>query len=104
MGVDDGLNVRAHAIDEQVHPDFAGDVAASGNLLAAVEVDDDHVGRLHGAFADAGGGHEDAVAGEPDGEIAVHGGNEPAFVEHASVTDDFFPMFAFCRHRYPWGR
>jgi hypothetical protein len=24
-------------------------------------------------------------------------------VEHTSVSDNFFPMFAFGRHEYPWG-
>jgi len=102
MGVHDGLDVGAHAIDEQVHADFAGHTAAAGDLLA-VEVDDDHVGGAHGAFADGGGGYQDAVAVEAYGEIAIHGGHVPVFMEHPSVTDDFFPVLAFRRHGYPWG-
>jgi S-adenosylmethionine:tRNA ribosyltransferase-isomerase len=103
VGVDDGVNVGTHAIDEQVHADFAGHAAAAGDPLT-VEVDDDHVGGLHGAFADAGGGDEDAVAIQAHGEIAIHGSHEAVFVQHASITDDFFPVFAFRRHGYPWGR
>ena len=61
MGVHNGLNVGPHAVDEQVHADFTGDIAASGNALA-VEVDDDHVGGAHGAFADAGWRNQHAVA------------------------------------------
>ena len=37
---------------------------------------------------------------EPNGKIAVHGGHEPALVQHASVVNDFFPVFAFRRHGY----
>ena len=71
--------------------------------LLAFQVDNHHVGGLHGALADAGRSDKDAVLLKPYGEIAVHGGDVPLFVEHASVADDFFPMFAFRRHGYPWG-
>ena len=35
--------------------------------------------------------------------LPSHGGHESPLVEHASVVDDFFPMFAFGRHGYPFG-
>ena len=38
-----------------------------------------------------------------DRKIAVTGGHESPLVEHASVVDDFFPMFALGRHGYPLG-
>ena len=101
--MDDGLHVGAHAIDEQMHADFAGDVAAAGDFLS-VQVDDHHVSRFHRTFADAGRGDQNAVVLEAHGKIAVHGGNIAVLVQHASVADDFFPIFAFRRHGYPWGR
>jgi hypothetical protein len=100
--VNDTVHIGAEAINQQVHADFARHATASGDLLA-VEVNDDHVGRLHGAFADAGGCDEDAVSGKAHGEIAVHGGDVAVLVEHATVTNDFFPMFALRSHGYPWG-
>src|ERR1700686_2123468 len=102
MRVHNGLDVGTHAINQQVHADFAGDIAASGDALA-VEVNDDHVARAHGAFADAGGRYQNAVSGEPDRQIAVHGCHEPPLVEHSSVADNFIPMFTFGRHEYPSG-
>jgi hypothetical protein len=102
VGVNDGLDVRAHLIDQQMHADFAGDGAAAGDEVA-IEVDDDHVFGAHGAFADTSRCHQNSVAVEADGEISIHGCNESPVVQHASVTDDIFPVFAFGRHEYPWG-
>ena len=100
MRVHNRLNIGAGAIDQQVHADFAGYVAPPRHLLS-VQVDDDHVGGPHGAFADARGSYQHTVAPEPHREIAVHGGHEPVFMEHATVAHDFFPMLAFRRHDYP---
>jgi hypothetical protein len=102
MGVDNGLDIGPHAIDQQVHADFAGDVAASGNALT-LGVNDDHIGGAHGAFAQAGWGDQNAVIGQADGEIAIHGGNKSPIVQHPPVTDDFFPVCTFRRHGYPSG-
>ena len=102
MGVADCLDIRTHAVNQQVHADFAGHVAASGNALA-VEINNHHVGWAHRALAEAGGRDQDAVAREPDREIPVHCRHEPPLVEHESVTDNFFPVFAFARHEYPLG-
>ena len=102
MGVDDGLHIRAHPIDQQMHTDFTGNATASSNLFT-VQANDDHVGRAHGAFAHACRGDQNPVTREADREISVHGGYKSPFVEHSTVADDFFPMFAFNRHGYPWG-
>jgi hypothetical protein len=102
VGVTDGLNIRAHAVDQQVHADFAGHDAAAGDALA-LEVNDDHIGRAHGAFAHASWSYQDAIAAKADRKIAVTGGHESPLVEHSSVVDDLFPMFALGRHGYPLG-
>src|SRR5579872_4472795 len=102
MCVHDRLNIRPHAIDQQMHPDFAGNAAPSRYLLA-VQVHDDHVGRPHRSFANARWGHQNAVARQAHRQISVHSRHEPPFVEHTSVADDFFPMFTFRQHGYPWG-
>jgi len=99
MGVDYRAHIRAQAIDQQVHADLAGHVAAAGDALA-FPIDDNHVGQTHGALADAGGGDQDTIVVQADGEVAVHGGHEAAGVQHSSVADDLFPVFAFLGHWY----
>ena len=91
MGVHDRLNIGTHAIDQQVHADFAGHVAAAGDLLA-VQVNDDHVGARMAPLLTQVGVTRMRSPVKPHREIAVHGGHEAALVQHASVTDDFFPM------------
>src|ERR1700687_4104466 len=100
MRMDHFLNVSPSAIGQPVHAEFAGYVAAAGALLA-LHVDDHHICRPHPAFTDAGGSHQNAVALQSDGQIAVHGSHEPVIVEHAPVSNDFFPVFAFRWHGYP---
>jgi hypothetical protein len=102
MGMHDRLNIWTAVVNQQVHADFAGDMAAAGQLLP-LTIHHNHVRRPHGTLAHARGSHKDAVVFEPDGEIAVHGGDEAAFVKHASVADNFFPEFALCGQDNPLG-
>ena len=67
--VDDGLDVRTHAVDGQVHADLAGYISGSAELVTVV-VNDDHLGSAKQAFATTRRRGEDEVLVEPNGEIA----------------------------------
>ena len=54
VGVDHPIHVRAALVDEQVHGNFAGDVAAARDLLALV-IHHHEVVRLHHSLADRRG-------------------------------------------------
>ena len=85
MRVTDGLNVRAHAIEQQMHAGFGGDLPMAVEV-AAFEVHNDEVIRIHHALVEAGGRGEDALGIQTHGEIAFGGNNVSAFVEPASYA------------------
>src|ERR1700685_3229947 len=97
MGVNDGLDIGTHAVDQQVHADFAGDVAAARDTIA-VEVDDDQVLRAHGTLAHAGGSYQNLAVVAAQREISVHSRDESALMEHMSIADNLFPLFPFAGH------
>ena len=93
MGVNDAVDVGTQVIDQKVHSDLARNSAFSGNAFS-VHVNDDHVGGAHSAFADTGGGHEEVVFVETDGEVSVGGGDEPILVQSAAELHNCLPMLA----------
>ena len=78
--MDDPVDVRPHAIDQQVHANLAGDLAPAFQL-ASFHVHDDKVGGLHHALRHTGGGDKNALIVEPDGDVSVSGSYEAAGVQ-----------------------
>ena len=99
MGVDHGVDVGPHAVDGQVHGDFAADVAEAGQA-AAVHVHHHQVFGGHHALADAGGGDEDGAIVEARGDVAVGGGDEAALVQHFADAEDFQPGFVLAHYGF----
>jgi hypothetical protein len=73
-----------------MHPDFAGDIAPSGQL-SAVKINYDHVLRPHHALAHGGGGTKNAVFIQSDREVSVHGRHVSAFVHHSAKLNNLTP-------------
>ena len=96
------LNIGTQFINQQVHGNFARNRPPPADM-AAFQVHDHHVRGAHHALAHRRRGGQNPPFIEANGKVAVHGSDKAAFVEHAPVTDNFFPMFAFRRHGYPWG-
>ena len=90
MGMDDGANVGAHAVDGEMHHDLTGALTAAFDFRA-FGVDDDEIVRRHHPLADVGGGAEIAVRGQPDAKVAVVGGH-PALLIHEPA--DFADLLA----------
>jgi hypothetical protein len=99
--VDDGSDVVAMVVDGEMHAEFAGDLPRSFELFA-VEIDDDHVGGCEEELAEAGGGDEEALQIEPDGEVAGGAGHESQAIEEFAEVDDVSaqlglgPVFVVC--------
>ena len=95
--VHNSLHVGAQFVNQQMHADFAGNVAASGQL-AAFSVNDHQVGGTHSAFAYGRGSNQDTAAVQTNREIAVGGSDEAALMQHAAEIDNFLPIVAFAGH------
>jgi hypothetical protein len=54
MGVDHSSHVRTHAVNSQVHGNFAGWLVVAAQLFA-LHIHHRHIFRLHHAFAETGG-------------------------------------------------
>ncbi len=89
----DGANVRAVAVDHQVHTDFAGGVAAPCQTAAA-QIHGHHVRGAHHALADQRWGSEDAAIVEEHGKIALGGRDQAAIVEHLAEANQVPAMVA----------
>jgi len=97
MSMNDGIHVRAHAVDQQVHADLTGDLAAALEL-SAFHVHDDEIGSLHHALGHASGSNKNAFAVQPDGQVPVSRGNKPASVQKCAAAYDFTPKVVFRSH------
>src|SRR6476646_882303 len=93
MSMDHGPYVRTHAVDREVHHDFARWIVNTAELLA-VKVHDHHVFRAHHAFAEAGGRDQHAVWGQTDGEVAVRRGHKAQAMEHLAETSQVAAQLA----------
>ena len=95
----DAAHIGPHAVDQEVHADLARNSALASHAFP-LHVHNHHVGGSHSAFANAGGGDEQTCCVQPDGEIAVSGCHESAFVQAAAELHDCLPMLtvAGCGH------
>src|ERR1700758_1048785 len=92
MGVDDGVYVRAAAINGKMHADFAGNVAVSGEQ-ATVVVDDNHIDRAQKGLAAACRRGEDAMLVKANGKIAGGSGREAEAVHPVRKTSELTAKF-----------
>jgi hypothetical protein len=83
MSVADGLDVGTHAIEEEVHSRFRGNLTIAVKLTA-LHVHDDEVFGSHRALVKASRSGKDAIGIEADGEIPFRGDNVAAFVHPAA--------------------
>jgi hypothetical protein len=82
MGVTDGANVGAEAVEEKMHAQFRGRFSSAGELVS-FEVGDDKVFGRHLAFADPARCREEPRAFEPYRKIALRPNGETPFVKPA---------------------
>ena len=92
MSVADSVDIGTAAIDEQVHAQFGGGLAASGQALA-LHVGDHQVVGGHQALAHGRGRGEEARMIQAHGNIAVGGGHEMAGMDPAAGEADVAPVF-----------
>ena len=97
MRVHDRMHVRPHAIDQQVHADFAGHLSAPLQL-APHHVDDHEISGFHHAFRHARWRDQHALAIQPHRNVAIAGGYKAALVKHYADFEDAFPGFVFAFH------
>ena len=93
-------HVGTHAINQQMHANFTGHVPVAGYSIP-LQVDDNHVRRLHRSLAETCRRHQNSVVFEPHRKIPVHSRHEAPFVQHPAKSDDFFPVFSFRGHSVP---
>jgi hypothetical protein len=93
MSMTDGLNVRAHAIEEEVHTGLGGDSAIALEVVAFHIHDDEIFGRHH-ALADASGGGKNALGIEAKRNISLTGNNVAALI-HPAADETNVPTVLF---------
>jgi hypothetical protein len=94
MSVANGVYVRPHAIEKDVHADFGGNPSLPLQMTT-LEVNDDKVGRGHHAFVEAGGSGQNAVRIEADRQISLARDDVTALVEPAADLTDIQPVLLF---------
>ena len=82
-------------IDQQVHGRLGGRVARPGEYPALQIAHHQHV-RLQAAFAHPGGGDEDAVLPQVEGQVAVVAHHIAPLVEELCPTAQLLPQYKFC--------
>jgi hypothetical protein len=93
----DPVHVRPHAVDQQVHADFAGDLATALQFSAA-HINDDEIGGLHRTFGHRCRSDQDFIAIQAHGQVAVAGGDVAALVQHFAYVDNLAPRVQLARH------
>ena len=88
------VNVRAAAINQQVHLDLTGHVAAAADFFAFVIADHQVIG-LHSALRHGGGRGENAMVVEPCRDVAVKRRDKAQAVNPLANLDDFTAQFVF---------
>lgn len=88
--MDDAVDVGPHAVDKQVHADFAGDLATALQF-AAGHINDDEICWLHPTFRHRGRSDQDFIAIQAYGQVAVTGGDVAALVQHFADFDNLGP-------------
>ena len=101
--MNDAADIRAHAIDQQVHADLAGYLSLAFQL-ATIHVHHYQIGRRHHAFRHAGGGHQNAVFVQADGKIPIGCGNKTEAVQHRAKPHDVAPGLVITTHVFQAAR
>src|SRR5215471_9903669 len=94
-------NIRTQLVNQQVHADFAGNVAPSLEP-SALQVHNDQVRGLHRALAHGGGRYQYAVLVQANRQIPIHSRHETTPVHQFSQVDNFGSRFSFVSHRVKW--
>ena len=95
-GVYHCVNIWAALVDRQVHPALGGGLRATGRRdHFALRRQRDQVFRLHVAFADMGGRHQDFALVQADRDVAIAGGDEEMLVQAVAYLADFAPDIPF---------
>ncbi len=93
-----GSPAAAWAVAIGGHRQLRGGLAAA-RKFSAPEIGDDHIVRRHQAFADDGGGSQDAVRIEADGNVSVRRGNETAAVNPPAGRANLATVLVLRLHR-----
>ena len=88
----DRMNVRAAAVNEQMHSQFRRRAALAAQLFA-VQAGNDQVVRLQQSFVHARGRRENTVCVQTYRNISIGRGNESAFAQPLAGKANIAPMF-----------
>ena len=94
MSVTDGVYIRTHLIEEEMHAGFGRNFAIT-TKVTAFQVHNDEVVRSHHALVEAGGSRKDAIGIEADGEIPFGGDDVAALVHPATYEADITAVLLF---------
>src|SRR5262249_38229020 len=94
MGMANGIHVRAHPVKQEMHRDFRGKLAKTGEL-AAIEIRDDKILRGKRTLVYAGGSREDATIVEPHREVPLASDDVAALIHPSPRDADFAAMLFF---------
>ena len=89
--------VGAKPVNQQVHRDFAGDIAGT-RKPAAFPIDHHHIRCPQHALAHARGSNHNPLVIETNGKIAVGGCDVAALVQHLAEEHHFASILPFARH------
>jgi hypothetical protein len=92
MRVADGIDVRAAAVNQEMHAELRAGVATAAQF-AAIQIGDDEIVWRHHAFADAGGRSENPAGVEAKRDVAVGGGDVTPVVNPAADGTDVAAVF-----------
>jgi len=91
MRVADGVDVRTHAIEQEVDGEFGGKFAMAGEL-AATEIGDNEILGSKRAFIHTRGSGENGAIVEPHGKVSFASHDVSAFIEPAACKTDIAAM------------
>src|SRR5712664_2463978 len=97
MRMADGIHIRPHAIEQEMHGDFRRKLAVPGKL-PPVQIRNNEILGGKRALVHAGGSGENAVTFEPHGEVSFTGDDISAFVHPAACDANIPAMLFFALH------
>jgi hypothetical protein len=93
--VADGIDVRAAAVNQEMHAKLGTGIAAAAQFVA-LEIGDNEIIRRHHAFADAGRRGENAARIETERDVAIGRGDVTAIVNPAANGANVSTVFVLC--------
>jgi hypothetical protein len=88
MRMNDGLNVRPHFVNQQMHRHLAGRLSGAANLVS-LRIDDDHVFGFDEALVAARWRAHDGAVGQTCADVPIRRSDVRLLVNEVAVPFDF---------------